>query len=82
MLLLQNLILQVSVAKNVSFLYGGSVSSQTKTQFDDIDIIEGFLIGKASIDFQEFKKIVDWYKLDNIYFDRCKDDSLWYCFHY
>ena len=49
---------QVPVAKNVMFLYGGSVSSKTVVQLQDIDEISGFLIGKASIDFQELKKIV------------------------
>jgi len=56
---LQNVIQQVPVAKNVMFLYGGSVSSQTVSQLQEISEISGFLIGKASIDFQELKKIVE-----------------------
>ena len=40
-------------------LYGGSVSSQTMSQLKGINEISGFLIGKASIDFQELKKIVE-----------------------
>ncbi|MGZ6250494.1 MAG: triose-phosphate isomerase family protein [Candidatus Chromulinivorax sp.] len=56
---LQSMVLQLLVAKNIIFLYGGSVSDQTKAQFEDIHEISGFLIGKASINFQEFKKIVD-----------------------
>ena len=55
---LKELIKEVPVAKNIMFLYGGSVSSQTVSQFKNIDEISGFLIGKASIDFQELKKIV------------------------
>ncbi len=56
---LQNVVQQVPVAKNVMFLYGGSVSSKTVSQLQDISEISGFLIGKASIDFQELKKIVE-----------------------
>jgi triosephosphate isomerase len=56
---LNNLIKEVPVAKNVMFLYGGSVSAQTILQFQKIEEISGFLIGKASIDFQELKKIVE-----------------------
>ena len=55
---LKNLVKEVPVAKNVMFLYGGSVSSETLPQFENIHEISGFLIGKASIDFQELKKIV------------------------
>jgi len=55
---LYKLVQQVPVAKNVMFLYGGSVSSKTVQQLQNIDEISGFLIGKASIDFQELKKIV------------------------
>lgn len=56
---LKNLVKEVPIAKNVMFLYGGSVSSQTVLQLQEINEISGFLIGKASIDFQELKKIVE-----------------------
>ncbi len=56
---LKSLAKQVPIAKNLMFLYGGSVSSKTISQFHEIDEISGFLIGKASIDFQELKKIVE-----------------------
>lgn len=56
---LKSLVKEVPIAKNVMFLYGGSVSSQTVLQLREIDEISGFLIGKASIDFQELKKIVE-----------------------
>lgn len=55
---LKSLVKEVPIAKNVMFLYGGSVSGQTVAQLREIDEISGFLIGKASIDFQELKKIV------------------------
>lgn len=50
---------QVSIAKNIALLYGGSVSSLTISDLQNIDGISGFLIGKSSIDFQELKKIVE-----------------------
>jgi len=56
---LNDLLQQVPVAKNVMFLYGGSVSKKTVSQLSNIHGISGFLIGKASIDFQELKKIVN-----------------------
>ena len=56
---LKSLVQQVPVAKNVMFLYGGSVSSSSISQLNKIKEISGFLIGKASIDFQELKKIVE-----------------------
>ncbi len=56
---LKNIVNQLPIAKNVMFLYGGSVSSETLPQFENIHEISGFLIGKASIDFQELKKIVE-----------------------
>ena len=56
---LKNLVKEVPVAKNVMFLYGGSVSNHTVLQLQEIDEISGFLIGKSSIDFQELKKIVE-----------------------
>ncbi len=39
-------------------LYGGSVNSKNINFFKNIENIDGFLIGKSSLDFQEFKKIV------------------------
>lgn len=57
--LLHLMIQQLSVAKNITFLYGGSVSSSSISCLKKIQGISGFLIGKMSIDFQELKKIVD-----------------------
>ncbi|MBP6869406.1 triose-phosphate isomerase [Candidatus Babeliales bacterium] len=56
---LQQLCKQVSVAKNLLLLYGGSVSDRTITNLQGIDGISGFLIGKSSINFQDLKKIVE-----------------------
>ncbi len=40
------------------FLYGGNVSAETISSLKTISILDGFLIGRASCDFQTFKKIV------------------------
>ena len=45
-----------SIAWNL--LYGGSINSENIVQLKEIKKINGFLLGKASLDFQEFKKIV------------------------
>ena len=47
-------------APNLSYqlLYGGSVSSRTIESLRNIPAVKGFLIGRASCDFQELKKIV------------------------
>lgn len=41
-------------------IYGGSVSSKNIDQIKAIRAIDGFLIGGASLDFQEFEKIVKY----------------------
>lgn len=40
-------------------LYGGSVTSQSAAEIKKVSYIGGFLVGGASLDFQEFKKIVE-----------------------
>jgi triosephosphate isomerase len=40
-------------------LYGGSISSKNALELKQIKHLEGFLIGGASLDFQELKKIVE-----------------------
>lgn len=40
------------------FMYGGSLNLTSLPTIKNIPFIEGFLIGKASLDFQEFEKIV------------------------
>ncbi len=42
----------------LSLLYGGSVNLKTIAFFKKFPLIQGFLIGKASLDFPEFEKIV------------------------
>lgn len=56
---LQKLVKELPVAKNIMFLYGGSVHTQTIGLLKNLEGISGFLIGKASIDFQALKKIVE-----------------------
>jgi triosephosphate isomerase (TIM) len=41
-----------------AFLYGGSVNSETIKELNEVALICGYLIGKASLDFQELKKVV------------------------
>ena len=41
-------------------LYGGSVSTANVRVLKKIKELDGFLIGKASLDFQELKKIIDY----------------------
>lgn len=43
---------------NKKLIYGGSVNSQTKCTLKQIEHVEGFLIGRASLTFEEFEKIV------------------------
>jgi len=40
-------------------LYGGSVTSKNAPELKKIALLSGFLVGNASLDFQEFKKIVE-----------------------
>lgn len=44
---------------NFRLLYGGNVNSKNIITLKKINHINGFLIGRASLDFQEFKKIVE-----------------------
>ncbi len=43
---------------NAGLLYGGSVTPETIEQLSRTSFIHGFLVGGASTDFQQFKKIV------------------------
>ena len=45
-------------ATKITLLYGGSVDPTTITQLKKIPAIAGFLIGKASTDFEQFTKII------------------------
>lgn len=47
-----------NISAQAFLVYGGSVTVETINFLKNIACIDGFLIGKASIDFQLFKKIV------------------------
>jgi triosephosphate isomerase (TIM) len=46
------------IAKKVRMLYGGSVNEKNVLEFLSSNLIEGFLIGGASLDSKKFNKIV------------------------
>ncbi len=45
-------------ARKVKVLYGGSVNSKNAKDFINISQVEGFLVGKASLNLKEFSKII------------------------
>ncbi|EKD91032.1 MAG: Triosephosphate isomerase [uncultured bacterium] len=47
------------VGQEIEILYGGSVNSENCKKFLEQEDISGFLIGKASLDGEEFVKIID-----------------------
>lgn len=51
-----------SVSRNIPVLYGGSVNSYNVSAFAHEEEIDGVLVGGASLDVQEFVKIVKVYK--------------------
>ena len=48
-----------TVACEITLLYGGSVNAKNASSLKQIPFLGGFLVGGASLDFQEFKKIVE-----------------------
>lgn len=56
---LKKLTLETSEKINWKLIYGGSINSNNITTLKKIDEIDGFLIGAASTNFQEFEKIVN-----------------------
>ncbi|MBT3455918.1 triosephosphate isomerase [bacterium] len=44
--------------EDYALLYGGSVNAKNSTNLKSIGFLDGFLVGGASLDFQELKKIV------------------------
>lgn len=44
----------------VQLLYGGSVTSENIRSFLDIDLLDGFLIGGASLDAESFLSLLSW----------------------
>ncbi|MEX0940316.1 MAG: triose-phosphate isomerase [Candidatus Babeliales bacterium] len=55
---LQQKISQYPNKKNIRLLYGGSIKGESTSSLLKISNLNGFLIGNASTDFQELKKIV------------------------
>ncbi len=49
---------KINTNSNFKLIYGGSVNSKNIVNLKKINHLDGFLIGNASLDFQEFKKIV------------------------
>ena len=49
---------EVSSLKNSRILYGGSVDSKNMELLNKICKIDGYLIGKASLDFKELQKMI------------------------
>tara|TARA_Y100000389_G_scaffold163233_1_gene166396 strand:- start:293 stop:1030 length:738 start_codon:yes stop_codon:yes gene_type:complete len=49
--------------QNIKLFYGGSVSADNINELLEVDLIDGFLIGSASADFEKFKNIVKQLKL-------------------
>ena len=55
---IQNYITSWGLEQHVTLLYGGSVTSANLESLAQQDLVDGYLVGKASLDFQELKKIV------------------------
>ncbi len=53
------LVASSGVSCDVIKIYGGSVNAENAGELKSIPGVEGFLIGKSSINFAEFKKIID-----------------------
>ncbi len=49
------------VAKNYQIVYGGSVNGEKAKLFSTMQKLDGFLVGGASLNFEEFKEIVKAY---------------------
>jgi triosephosphate isomerase len=57
---LHNMVNVLASAGKCRLLYGGSVSSKNMGKLRFIEHLDGFLLGRASLDFQEFEKIVKY----------------------
>ena len=49
--------------QNIKLFYGGSVDASNVNQLLNVELIDGFLIGSASANFEKFKDIVKQLKL-------------------
>jgi triosephosphate isomerase len=52
-------VFDTKTAKALTILYGGSVTPEVISGFQDVQGISGFLVGGASINYESFAKIVD-----------------------
>ena len=48
---------------NIKLFYGGSVNANNINELISVELIDGFLIGSASANFEKFKDIVKQIKL-------------------
>jgi len=55
---INNLVRRASPNSNWKFLYGGSVNPSVSVEISKIRFVNGFLIGRAGTNFEEFEKIV------------------------
>lgn len=54
----RNVVESIGVEENISILYGGSVKSSNVNELLNINAVNGFLIGGASLDVEEFVSII------------------------
>jgi triosephosphate isomerase len=52
-----------TVLNNIKLFYGGSVDANNLQDLISVELIDGFLIGSASANFEKFKDIVKQIKL-------------------
>lgn len=48
-------------SNKISILYGGNVSAQNIVKIWELGSLDGFLIGKAGLNFQEIKKMIEYF---------------------
>lgn len=54
---IRNMLLDLNFPKNISLLYGGSVTPENASDLSSVPNVDGFLIGGASLDVEKFYKI-------------------------
>ena len=47
------------IRSNISLFYGGSVDENSVKELSSISLLDGFLIGSASADFEKFENILN-----------------------
>jgi len=48
-----------SIAANIKLLYGGSVDAENAPDFRAVELLDGFLVGGASLDVDKFTRIIE-----------------------